>query len=727
MPNGSTEQMCEFEAIMRDLFADVVGGRFQPGLEKMLEKDCKNLSRRAVLSSVFYNRQAHSIYETEGWINVCRRDALRAAQASRNARWLLNTSRFIGTFGGNALSGVSLGDDIGAGWSRCRSWDELIGQAEFLCEEEESQRIVERAKDYKGRFARRYGSKTLLSLCTDVGGGLAAGATTVTMGTSILISGACMGLNATFNHWRRSYEADNNRWMAEIRNMIRSSNQCKHFPENNIPHDTPNKDCDIQDLIDPSGYVYEAVPSNRLEGVTATAYYKENVEDMYGDLHENIVKWDAAEYAQENPLFTDEYGMYAWDVPQGLWQVKFEKEGYETTYSEWLPVPPPQLDVNIAMSQARQPEVKMARAYEDAVEVEFDKYMMPESLNAENISVMENGTAVEGEIVLLNEEVAHEGATETFASKVRFNASKPFTAKEVTLTVSNRVESYAGIRMQDNYEQSFTVEQEMKLMECEPTMTVGYGETGTLTVTVLSAEASAGKTLTVKTSSPMIVGIEKDMYVLDKDGKANITVSGELPGMGALTFTVKGSDLTATTLVNVENKAAKTVANPTASVASGSVVAMGTEIYLHCYTNGATIYYTLDGSCPCGDNALIYDGTPIVITGDVTIKVMAKAPDMYESDVMEFVYSVIPDAIDDVTTNDPLQLYPLPMRDRLNVKVGSGIIRSVSLVNLGGVTLASSAKPTKQVTLDVSTLPKGMYIVYVVTDRKTYSRKIRKE
>lgn len=78
--------------------------------------------------------------------------------------------------------------------------------------------------------------------------------------------------------------------------------------------------------MDPSGYVYEAVASNRLQGVTATCYYKEMVEDMYGDLHENIVLWDAAEYAQENPLFTDENGMYAWDVPQGLWQVKFEKK-----------------------------------------------------------------------------------------------------------------------------------------------------------------------------------------------------------------------------------------------------------------------------------------------------------------------------------------------------------------------------------------------------------------
>ena len=57
--------------------------------------------------------------------------------------------------------------------------------------------------------------------------------------------------------------------------------------------------------------------------------------------------------------------------------MKFEKEGYQTAYSEWLPVPPPQLEVNIAITQVAMPEVKSAKAYEDGVEIEFSKYMKP--------------------------------------------------------------------------------------------------------------------------------------------------------------------------------------------------------------------------------------------------------------------------------------------------------------------------------------------------------------
>ena len=41
---------------------------------------------------------------------------------------------------------------------------------------------------------------------------------------------------------------------------------------------------------------------------------------------------------------------YAWDVPEGWWRVKYEKEGYDTVWSDWMPVPPVQENVNIGMA-----------------------------------------------------------------------------------------------------------------------------------------------------------------------------------------------------------------------------------------------------------------------------------------------------------------------------------------------------------------------------------------
>ena len=481
--------------------------------------------------------------------------------------------------------------------------------------------------------------------------------------------------------------------------------------------------------IDPSGFVYEAVPANRVEGVQASIYYKETKEDMYGDPYEEIGLWNAKEYAQENPLFTDENGMYRWDVPQGLWQVKFEKDGYQTAYSEWLPVPPPQLDVNIAMKQNRQPEIKTARAYEDAVVVEFDKYMMPRSLTTDNISVMQDGHPVQGAIALLDEETDTEGSGETYASKVRFNASEPFTGEEVTLMVNNSVKSYAGIRMQDNYQQTFNIEQEIKQIVCDPEIFVGYGESGAIDVSILPASASAGKTLVIKTSSPMILGVETERVIIGNDGTAEVIARGELPGRAALTFTVDGSDLTATTIVDIEPVVYSITATPTASIPSGTTVEKGTGVMLYCATDDAVIYYTIDGSCPCDDSAalVMFDGTPVVIDHDLTIKAIAKAPGLDDSDIAEFTYTVKPDDALPATYTDPLvRLTPSPVRERLTVTAGGTTIRRVTVSALTGTVIMASGKPGVTLTLDMGTLPAGLYIVTIETDDGACSRKILK-
>ena len=482
-------------------------------------------------------------------------------------------------------------------------------------------------------------------------------------------------------------------------------------------------------ILDPSGYVYEAVSSNRLQGVTATVFQKVQEEDMYGDLHDAIVKWEAEPFGQINPQITDKDGNYAWDVPQGLWQVKFEKEGYETTYSDWLPVPPPQLDVNIPMHQNVQPQVKWARAFEDAVELEFDKYMMPAELNTGNIQVMEGGATVSGSVQLLNEEASYGDSQETFASKLRFNADAPFKEKEVTLVVTSRVKSYTGMNMLADYQQVLPVEREVKQIVCDSAVTVGYGQQAVVVVEVLPAAASAGKTLLVNSSSAMIVRTAYQTAVINADGQAEIAVTGELPGSAALRFTVEGYELSAQTVVAVENVAVGTVATPTASIPTGTTVDKGTLLTLACETEGATIYYTTDGSCPCDESGSrkVFDGTAIRIDTTMVVKAMATAAGMYDSDVAEFVYTVkAKDGIETVAAEGGVELWPLPVRHQLNVSAGGKTIKSVAVSSLNGVKVASSNEVAKTVTIDLSHIPAGVYIANVLTSDGILSRKLLK-
>ena len=411
---------------------------------------------------------------------------------------------------------------------------------------------------------------------------------------------------------------------------------------------------------DPAGYVYEAVNSNRVEGVTTTCYYKETKEDMFGDFYDEAVLWDAETYAQENPLFTDAEGRYQWDVPTGLWQVKYEKQGYETTYSDWLPVPPPQLEVNVGITQMKQPNVAKVKAYEDGIDITFDKYMRPNTLKAENIFVTKGGQSISGKIELLNAESGYQTPDSVYASKVRFvpdNANLNANDK-VQLTVSRKVESYAGVPMEQDFTQQFDVEQRIEALIADSLLNVEQGSDATIYVKAVPAAAAKGKKVAVTTSDAEAVALSQQQVTLNDNGEAKVSVSALSDGSSVVRFTLTDDDeLTTTTLVTVRDKSQMQVAAPKTSRLNGTTLYIGSEIRLTCATSGATIFYTLNGVCPCdyGNKSIFtYDG-PIVITGDsIHIKAMAVAPGMADSEVVEFSYKGIarPDGIEAPTVPD---------------------------------------------------------------------------
>ncbi len=398
---------------------------------------------------------------------------------------------------------------------------------------------------------------------------------------------------------------------------------------------------------DPAGYVYEAVSSNRVEGVRTTCYYKETKEDMYGDLHDEAVIWDAETYAQENPLFTDADGRYQWDVPTGLWQVKYEKQGYETTYCDWLPVPPPQLEVNVGITQLRQPNVQKVKAYTDGIDITFDKYMRPHTLTAASIFLTSGGQQVPGTIELLNAESGYQTPDSVYASKVRFipsNATLNANDK-VMLTVRRTVESYAGVPMEQDFTQQFTVAQRIEALVADSALNLQEGKQATIVIQAVPAAAAKGKKVVVSSSDAEAVAVAQQETTLDSNGAATVALSAEAQGTSIVRFTLADEEeLTTTTLVTVRDAAQMQVSAPRSSRLNGITLYIGSEIRLSCKTSGATILYTLDGSCPCAPESgkvLTYTG-PIVLTSDsIRIKAMAVAPGMDDSPVVEFSYKGI--------------------------------------------------------------------------------------
>lgn len=198
-------------------------------------------------------------------------------------------------------------------------------------------------------------------------------------------------------------------------------------------------------IMDPGGYVYEGLPENRLADVTTTLYEKQ--------ADGTFKAWDAAWYGQINPLTTGTDGTYAWDVPEGDWQVHYQKDGYQEAKSPVLAVPPPRTDVNQGMVSLEAPKVAAVKAGQDGafVDVVFGQYMRAASLGNSTVSVLlPDGTRVDGNAEPLAPAAGDEGVLLTRV--VRFTPAEALTVGAAYLVdVSDVVQNYAGRTMEKGF------------------------------------------------------------------------------------------------------------------------------------------------------------------------------------------------------------------------------------------------------------------------------------
>ena len=405
-------------------------------------------------------------------------------------------------------------------------------------------------------------------------------------------------------------------------------------------------------ILDPSGYVYEAVPSNRVEGVKAEVYYYDYELDEFGMPAEEKtdILWDAENYDQVNPLYTDANGEYAWDVPVGQWLVKFSKDGYYDTDSKsvsdadedgYLPVPPPQTEVNVGIVSKNAPTVKDVSIYENQIRIEFSQYVKPSTVNTSNVIIQVDGNQVNGSITPLNAEYDLSQVNQ-YASIFAFTPETNLTG-DVSIKINNVV-NYAGKSMESAFNKTSCAEIKPESINANDNLTVAYNSGALLAVSVLPANVGSGHELTVTSSSPSIVGIANSTVTTDENGCANIMVTGNLPGQAEITISLSGTDLSKTVnvtvegVVSVQDRCDKVKAN----IVSGTTVEKGTCLELSTTTEGAEIYYTLDGTCPCvvDSSSRIKYTSPIEITDDMFIIAYAVKEGMTESYTAGFTYFV---------------------------------------------------------------------------------------
>ena len=298
-------------------------------------------------------------------------------------------------------------------------------------------------------------------------------------------------------------------------------------------------------IIDPSGYVYEAVTDNRLSGVTVTAYWK-------SDENAEAIQWNALEYQQMNPLITDSLGAYAWNVPEGYWQVKYEKEGYETAYSDWMPVPPPQTDVNIGLVSKEKPLIESFTVYADHADVVFSKYMIPDTVSSLKLSD-QNGNNISYELEYDTTSVNSEGVNYAKEYTLRFTGNSVLTPESTCrLTADGSAKSYVDIAM-DAGETEAVVNKNMEIIAPDKAV-VKMGETLEIPVTVANASEELAFTA---------VSEFEEIASVTEIGENSIKVTGNMYGEADITISVPGTDLVKIIRVTVGKTTEEAEVTPT--------------------------------------------------------------------------------------------------------------------------------------------------------------------
>ena len=227
-----------------------------------------------------------------------------------------------------------------------------------------------------------------------------------------------------------------------------------------------------------------------------------------------------------------------------------------------------------------------------------------------------------------------------------------------------------------------------------------------------------------------IVGV-KEVDAAQVSGKQTVEKAIEVSAPGVYAFGIECSGLPSGGLflidsIRIEKKLVfDTVEMPVFSPAGGEV-ASGSTVSITCATQGATSYYTTNGTTPT-ENSMEYTEA-IVIDKATTVKAFAVKDGMVNSAVAEAVYTVKSDdttAISGFAAHE-FRLQPNPAGDFVEVIVPEDANQLYIFDMQGRVCRQISLQRQKTVRLDLNALSPGVYTVRVTSRNKASALKLIK-
>ena len=371
-------------------------------------------------------------------------------------------------------------------------------------------------------------------------------------------------------------------------------------------------DVDLDGIVDPSGYIYEAVLSNKLEGAEAIVWQKQTLYNMYDEPYEDISQWDAQAYGQTNPQMTNAAGEFGWDVPDGTWQVRVSKPGYEDSSTEWMTVPPEHKDMHIGLVSNNPPEVKQIKQKMDGIEVTFSQYMTVASLN-NAFSLVCDGVNMPLTVNCLDTEKSPGGVQ--LATKALLTSNVDINAvSEGTLTISNNVTSYAGIAMEEN--ETYVYNGVAPTISVSQNITLLKGASTDVIVSTTPYDYFEGKTLLAIAEDDICTAVCNDP--IDANGETVVRLTALEGGTTTISFTIDGTNVsTQTQVVCVDPDGFDVLRLPSGITTVGEEAFMGSAAEIIVLPAGCeTVASHAFADCPNLKYLLISKKTSVSIAAD---------------------------------------------------------------------------------------------------------------
>lgn len=170
------------------------------------------------------------------------------------------------------------------------------------------------------------------------------------------------------------------------------------------------------------------------------------------------------------------------------------------------------------------------------------------------------------------------------------------------------------------------------------------------------------------------------------------------------------------------------VATPVITPASGTYEG-SVEVSISCATEGAIIYYTLDGTDPDEDSG-DYGGSFVIAAtsvqaSPVTVKAIAMKAGMLNSALASATYTITPVGIHDIQQN--VSIYPNPTTSDVTLDLSGLNAKTVELFSMNGQLLNTVVPTDETMIMSLSQYAAGIYFVRIHTDNGITTQKIVKK